>query len=84
MIWRLCHVTEPYPFRSLHQYIRRVVDAYGPQHVFWGTELTRLSCPCRQAVALFTEELDFSSNDDKEWIMGRGIAAWLGWPLPRT
>ena len=20
----------------------------------------------------------------KEWIMGRGIAEWHGWPLPRT
>jgi L-fuconolactonase len=79
-----CYVTEPYPFRSLHQHIRRVVDAYSPQRVFWGTDLTRLSCPYRQAVTLFTEELDSLSDIDKEWIMGRGIAEWLRWPLPRT
>ncbi len=79
-----CYVTEPYPFPSLHQYVRRVVDAYGPQRVFWGTDLTRLSCPYRQAVTLFTEELDFLADEDKEWIMGRGIAEWLGWSLPRN
>jgi L-fuconolactonase len=79
-----CYVTEPYPFPSLHQHIRRVIDAYGPQRVFWGTDLTRLSCPYRQAVTLFTEELAFLSDEDKEWIMGRGIAEWLGWPLPRN
>jgi hypothetical protein len=35
-------------------------------------------------VTLFTEELDSLSSDDKERIMGRGIAEWLGWPLPRN
>jgi hypothetical protein len=74
----------PYPFPSLHQHIRRVVDAYDPQRVFWGTDRTRLSCPYRQAVTLFTEELEFLSDEDRERIMGRGIAEWLGWPLPRN
>lgn len=55
-------------------YIHRVVETYGPQRVFWGTDLTRLPCPYRQAVTLFTEEVDFLSPADQEWIMGRGIA----------
>ncbi len=42
----------------------------------------RLSCSYRQAVTLFTEELDFLSGEDTEWIMRRGVADWLGWPLP--
>lgn len=79
-----CYSTEGYPFRNRHRHIRRVVDAYGPRRVFWGTDLTRLRCPYRQAVTLFTEELDFLSSDGKEWIMGRGIAEWLGWPLPHN
>jgi len=66
---------------SLHAPIRRVVEAYGPHRVFWGTDLTRLRGSYRQAVTLFTEELDFLSDIDKTWIMGRGIAEWLGWPL---
>jgi hypothetical protein len=27
------------------------------------------------------KELDFLSDIDTTWIMGRGIAEWLGWPL---
>jgi L-fuconolactonase len=77
-----CYVSEPYPFKTLHPHIRRVVDAYSPRRVFWGTDLSRLTCSYRQAVTFFTEELDFLSDDDKEWIMGRGIAEWLSWPLP--
>ena len=41
-----------------------------------GTDLTRLRGSYRQAVTLFTEELDFLSDIDKTWIMGRGIAEW--------
>jgi dihydrofolate reductase len=28
------------------------------------------------------EELDFLADEDKGWIMGRGMAEWLGWSLP--
>jgi hypothetical protein len=32
-------------------------------------------------VTLFTEELDFLSAQDKEWIMGKALAQWLRWPV---
>ena len=76
-----CYVAEPYPFPTLHLQIRRVVDAFGPQRIFWGTDLSQMPCSYRQAVTLFTEELDFLSAQDKEWIMGRSLANWLRWPL---
>jgi L-fuconolactonase len=77
-----CYVDEPYPFPTLHPQIRRVVDAFGPERVLWGTDLSQLPCPYRQAITLFTEELHFLSASDKEWIMGRALANWLHWPLP--
>jgi L-fuconolactonase len=76
-----CYVDEPYPYPALHPHIRRVVETFGPERVFWGTDLSQLPCSYRQAVTLFTEELSFLTAADKEWIMGRGIASWLGWPL---
>jgi L-fuconolactonase len=79
-----CYVDEVYPFPTLHPLIRRVVDAFGAQRCFWGTDLSHLPCPYGQVVTLFTEELDFLSASDKEWIMGRGIAQWLNWPVPTT
>jgi L-fuconolactonase len=77
-----CYSTEPYPHHALLRHIREVYDAFGPRRMFWGTDLTRLPCTYRQAVTLFTEELTWLSDSDKEWIMGRGVAEWLGWPLP--
>ena len=71
--------SEPYPFPGLHQYIRQVYDAFGPKRMFWGTDWTRLPCTWREAITLFSEELPWLSNEDKEWIMGRAVCEWLGW-----
>ena len=30
-------------------------------------------------VSLFTVRLDFLSDENQEWIMGRAVAEWLGW-----
>ena len=79
-----CHTKDSYPFRRLHPYLRRVHDAFGPRRMFWGSDLSRLPCTYGQAVTMFTEEMPWLSTDDKEWIMGRGLCAWLGWDLPRA
>jgi L-fuconolactonase len=68
-----------YPFRPLHDPIHRVVDAFGPDRVFWGSEMSRLRCSYREAVTLFTDELDFLTGHDLELVMGAGLSAWLGW-----
>jgi predicted TIM-barrel fold metal-dependent hydrolase len=78
-----CYTDEPYPFPSLHPAVRRVVDAFGPERCFWGTDLSHLPCPYKQVVTLFTEEMKTLSASELEWIMGRGIAEWLHWPLPK-
>jgi predicted TIM-barrel fold metal-dependent hydrolase len=78
-----CYVEEPYPFPTLHPLIHRVVDAFGPQRCFWGTDLSHLTSTYKQCLTLFTEELKFLSDNDKEWILGRGIAEWLPWPLSK-
>lgn len=73
------NVSEVYPFSSLHDRIQRVVDAFGPRRVFWGSDLTRLPCTYTEVRDLFTKNLDFLGEDDLEWIMGRGISEWIGW-----
>ncbi len=74
-----CYSRDVYPYRSLHAYIRQAYDAFGPQRLFWGTDLSRSPIPYRQQVTMFTEEMPWLSDTDKSWIMGRGICAWLGW-----
>ena len=78
-----CYVDESYPFPTLHPLVRRVVYVFGPKRCFWGTDLSHLPCPYKEVVTLFTEEMKSLSASELEWIMGRGIAEWLGWPLPQ-
>jgi len=74
--------TDPYPFRSIHGHIRKLYDAFGPERMFWGTDITRMPVSWRQCVTMFTEELPWLSAKDKELIMGRALCTWLGWKLP--
>jgi len=73
---------DPYPHRSLHPYLRRVVDAFGAERVFWGTDLSRMTCSYRACVTMFTEELDWLSTRELELIMGAALCVWIGWSLP--
>jgi predicted TIM-barrel fold metal-dependent hydrolase len=72
--------TQPYPYRNIFPAIRRIVEAFTPQRCFWGSDVSRLRGTYREAVTMFTEEMDFLSETDKEWIMGRALAKCLGWP----
>jgi predicted TIM-barrel fold metal-dependent hydrolase len=69
----------PYPFRSMHPYLRQIYDAYGPTRMFWGTDITRMRCSWRQCVAMFTEELPWLPKRDKDLVMGKAVCTWWGW-----
>src|SRR5258708_18881049 len=76
-----CYSTQSYPFRNLHYPLKRIIEAFGVERSFWGSDFSRLprSCSYRQAVTMFTEELDFLSASELEWVMGRGVLACLDW-----
>jgi predicted TIM-barrel fold metal-dependent hydrolase len=76
--------TQAYPYPAFNDMVKRVIDAFGVKRVFWGTDLTRLPCTYRQSVTHFTEEMPFLSESDKEWVMGRALCEWFGWPLGAT
>jgi predicted TIM-barrel fold metal-dependent hydrolase len=76
-----CYTNETYPYRTLHPYVRRVYEAFGPKRMFWGSDMSRLppTATYRQSVTMFTEEMPWLSAGDLEWIMGRGLNEWLEW-----
>jgi predicted TIM-barrel fold metal-dependent hydrolase len=76
--------SEDYPYRNIHPHLKRLIEAFGPRRCFWGTDLSamlsRTKCTYRQAVTMFTEEMDFLSKEYLELVMGRGLAECLPWP----
>jgi predicted TIM-barrel fold metal-dependent hydrolase len=70
---------ESYPFPKMQTYLRQIYDAFGPHRMFWGTDITKMPCSWRQCVTMFTEELPWLDDRDKQLIMGDALRAWWGW-----
>jgi predicted TIM-barrel fold metal-dependent hydrolase len=69
----------PYPYRSMHPNLRQIFDAFGSERMFWGTDISKMPCPWRQCVTMFTEELPWLTGNDLELVMGKAVCAWWGW-----
>jgi L-fuconolactonase len=74
-----CYSTEAYPYPALHPALRQLYDTYGPDRLFWGSDLSRLRGSYADLVHLFREDLAFLSPADVEAVMGRSVLGWLGW-----
>ena len=79
------------PFPKMQTYLRQIYDAFGPQRMFYGTDLTRLTywsvngsrrqSSYRESVDLFAEALPWLSQADKEQILGLAVCNWIGWKV---
>jgi predicted TIM-barrel fold metal-dependent hydrolase len=74
----------PYPYRNIHGYLQQIIDAFGPERCFWGTDITRMPCSYRQCVTMFTEEMPWLKGRDLELVMGGAVVNWLGWKRPNA
>jgi L-fuconolactonase len=73
------YALDPYPFRSLDAPLQRIFDAFGPERILWGSDLSRLHHPYRQCVTHFCESLSWLSGAALELVMGRNICRLLDW-----
>jgi predicted TIM-barrel fold metal-dependent hydrolase len=70
-----------YPFSDVIAQVCRVISAFGPERVFWGSDLTRLNCSYSEAVTMMTEAIECVETRAKELVMGEAICSWLDWRL---
>lgn len=70
-----------YPYPDVLATLLRVVEAFGPQRVMWGSDHTESRDHHSWAESLYyirdTPEL---SPEEKAWILGRSLRTLLGWP----
>lgn len=71
---------EPYPYASFHEPLRQVFEAFGPDRMFWGTDLSRMPVSYRECVEMFTETLPWLKGEKLAGVMGLGLCRWIGWP----
>lgn len=72
------YADDAYPFKSLHKHYRAMYEAFGPNRLFWGTDITKMPCSWTQCVTHF-QEIDWIPEADKKLIMGDAICNWIGW-----
>jgi L-fuconolactonase len=75
-----CYATDPYPFGSVGEVLHRVVDAFGPHRVFWGSDLSRLPCSYAEAVSSAVESLDGLDEGERRLVLGEALLEWLNSP----
>ncbi|MEA2682310.1 MAG: L-fuconolactonase [Chloroflexota bacterium] len=68
-----------YPFADMRPVMREVVDAFGAERVFWGSDKMRLPCTYRESLTTFTEG-DFMSRKEMELVTGGAVSNWLTAP----
>ena len=74
-------VGEAFPYPSLSEPLKQVFDAFGPDRMFWGTDLSRMKCSYRECVEMLTTGLPWLKGDDLASVMGGGLCRWLGWRM---
>ncbi|VTU45384.1 putative metal-dependent hydrolase of the TIM-barrel fold protein (plasmid) [Variovorax sp. SRS16] len=67
------------PFPGFLRLVRRAIDAFGANRVFWGTDYSRLPCDYATAIRAFDEPSFFRSPGEKDLVMGEAVKKWLGW-----
>jgi L-fuconolactonase len=72
---------EEYPFRDMHEPLRRVLKAFGPDRCVWGSnfpcEFWMPGCSYTQHLRLFTEELELSEDSKREFLGNTGYRLWF-------
>lgn len=72
------YADDDFPFKSLHQHYRAMYEAFGPNRLFWGTDITKMPCSWQHCIDHF-QEIDWIPTADKKLIMGDAVREWLGW-----
>lgn len=55
-----------------------MVDAFGPDRVFWGSDWTRLPCAYPDSLTYLAEALAHLDDQDLRRITGESVLDWLG------
>lgn len=77
-----CFITEPYPFPSLTDAVYQLVEWFGPERVFWGSDLSRLPVPYGELVDTWVNGLPALSAREHRLVLGQALAEWTEWHHP--
>lgn len=69
---------EPYPHDDVWPHLERVIAAFGPDRLMWGSDQTVFDHDYRETIDVI-RATDRLSTGDKEQILGTSLRRWWGW-----
>lgn len=66
---------QPYPWRDVHDHVKRLHHAFGPERLMWGTDWPILEnhATYTQALTVARDEMQFFNAADLRWILGGSV-----------
>lgn len=77
-----CFVPDGAPLGSIAEAVYRLVEAFGADRVFFGSDLSRLPVPYADLVEVFVAGLPDLDASERDLVLGRGLAQWMDWMEP--
>jgi predicted TIM-barrel fold metal-dependent hydrolase len=69
-----------YPFADLMPYLRRALDAFGPERVMWASDMGGNQTGETWAELLFyMRDSTALTNTEKQWLLGKTVRSLLNW-----
>lgn len=75
--------TETYPYPAILPQLRRLIEAFGVERVFWGSDLSRLRGSYADLLRLFRDELGLQP-EERDAVLGGSLARWLRWDAAQS
>jgi predicted TIM-barrel fold metal-dependent hydrolase len=70
---------EAYPYPVMLDYCRQVFEAFGPERMFWGTDISKMPVSWTECIEMFTEHAEWLKGDDLELVMGGALCRAWNW-----
>jgi L-fuconolactonase len=72
---------EAYPYEDLWPHLHRVLEAFGPERVMWGSDFSRTRQRHSYAEALdFLRDSEELTTSERDLLLGATARRLLGWP----
>lgn len=72
--------SQEWPYRDVHSWLFRLLDAYGPHRLMWGTDFPFIlrQCGYRRGLTLLSEEVPGIASEEMEWLLGKTAQSVFG------
>jgi L-fuconolactonase len=72
---------EPHPHRDVWPHVHRVIEAFGPRRLMWGSDHTVFEHDYAENLDVIRATTELG-DDDKRQILGETLRRVWGWPRP--